>query len=57
MELSGSGLIWGLMPVYIEKSGDLVGCYHSGTNNEKGKIELLSHIGPWKAEISKKGVE
>ena len=33
------------MPVHIEKSGDLVGCYHSGTNKrptEKGKIELLS---------------
>ena len=33
------------MPVYIEKSGDLVGCYHSGTNKrttEQGKIELLS---------------
>merc|ERR1712004_242475 len=26
------------------RSGDLVGCYHSGTNNrQKGKIELLSH--------------
>ena len=22
------------MPVYIEKSGDLVGCYHSGTNEQ-----------------------
>ena len=35
------------MPVYIEKSGDLVGCYHSGTdgqtNKHKGKIGLLSH--------------
>ena len=33
------------MPVYIEKSGDLVRCYHSGTDgrtNEQGKIELLS---------------
>ena len=37
------------MPVYIEKSGDLVGCYHSGTDErtnerttEQGKIELLS---------------
>ena len=40
------------MPVYIEKKGDLVGYYHSGTtNDEKGKIELLSH-GPWKAEMS-----
>ena len=42
------------MPVYIEKSGDLVRCYYSGTNerpNEQGKIELLSH-GPWKAEMS-----
>ena len=34
------------MPVYIEKkSGDLVGCYHSGTDGqqttEQGKIELL----------------
>ena len=47
-----------LLCLYIlKKSGDLVGCYHSGTNNEKGKIELLSHIGPWKAEMSKKGVE
>ena len=34
-------------PVYIEKSGDLVGCYHSGTNertNKQGKIELLSQL-------------
>ena len=35
------------LPVYIEKDGDLVGCYHSGTTNEQtndehGKIELLS---------------
>ena len=32
------------MPVYIEKSGDLVGCHHSGTTTttEKGKIGLLS---------------
>ena len=33
------------MPVYIEKYGDLVGCYHNGTNkqtNKQGKIELLS---------------
>ena len=33
------------MPVYIEKSGDLVGCYHSGTDGqttEQGEIELLS---------------
>ena len=37
------------MPVHIEKGGDLVGCYHSGTDrqtnkqtNEQGKIELLS---------------
>ena len=29
------------MPVYIEKSGDLVGCHHSGTTKQ-GKIELLS---------------
>ena len=34
-----------LMPVYIDKSGYYVGCYHSGTNDEqKGKIELLSHL-------------
>ena len=26
-----------LMPVYIEKSGDLVGCYHSGTNEQTRK--------------------
>ena len=51
------------MPVYIEKRGDLVGCYHSGTNNEQGKIELLRTMdhgtmeGPWKADMSKKGVE
>ena len=35
------------MLVYIEKNGDLVGCYHSGTtnqqtNDEQGKIGLLS---------------
>ena len=42
--LSGIGLeqrfyAW---PVYIEKRGDLVGCHHSRTTAEKGKIELLS---------------
>ena len=35
------------MPVYNDKSVDLVRCYHSGTNertnDEQGKIELLSH--------------
>ena len=35
-----------LLCLYIlKKSGDLVGCYHSGTNEEtteQGKIELLS---------------
>ena len=34
------------MPVYIEKSGDLFGCYHSRTNkraNKQGTVELLSH--------------
>jgi len=42
------GIKWNLvstMHVYIEKSGDLVGCYNSGTNEqttEQGKIELLS---------------
>ena len=43
------------MTVYIEKNGDLVGCYHKGTrtNNEQGKIELLSQYGPWTAEMSK----
>ena len=48
------------MPVHIEKSGDLVGCYHSGTDrrtdndNEQGKIELLSQCnGPCTAEMSK----
>ena len=30
------------MPVSIEKSGDLVGCHHSGTTNKQGKIGLLS---------------
>ena len=25
-----------LMPVYIEKGGDLVGCHHSGTTNKQG---------------------
>ena len=31
-----------LLCLYIEKSGDLVGCYHSGTDGQKGKIGLLS---------------
>ena len=35
------------IPVRIEKSGDLVGCHHSGTN-EKGKIGLQ-----WTALMSK----
>ena len=32
-----------LIPVYNDKRGDYVGCYHSGTNDDeqKGKIELL----------------
>ena len=45
------------MPVYIEKSGDLVGCYHSGTNDEqKGKIGLLSQwtMEGWDEQIDKK---
>ena len=37
LEFSGTGLIWALMPVYIEKSEDLFGCYHSGTNNQTRK--------------------
>ena len=42
------GLYKAFLPVYFEekKSGDLVGCYHSGTNeqtnDEQGKIELHS---------------
>ena len=44
------------MPKCIEKSVDLVGCYHSGTDeqtNEQGKIELLSQCnGPWTAKMS-----
>ena len=39
---SRTGLQQGLKPVCIEKSGDLVGCHHSGRNNEQGKIEPLS---------------
>ena len=38
----GTGLIKCFKPVYIEKSGDLDGCHHSGTTNEKGRIGLLS---------------
>ena len=30
------------MPIYIERSGDLIECYHSGKTHEQGKIELLS---------------
>ena len=43
--ISGTGLVKGFMPVCIETSADLVGCYHSRKNNDerKGKIELLSH--------------
>ena len=32
--LSGNGLVWAFMPVYIEKSGDLDGCYHSRTTSQ-----------------------
>ena len=45
----------GHLTVYIRKSGDFVGCYHSGTDNdnEQGKIKLLSQCdGPWTAEMS-----
>ena len=47
------------MPVYIEKSGDLVGCYHSGTDrqqtNDQGKIGLPSQwtMDGWDAQLSK----
>ena len=50
-----------LMPAYIEKSGDLVGCHHSGMDkrpNEQGKIELLSQCnGTWTAEMSNDDIE
>ena len=39
------------MPVYIEKSGPLVGCHHSGTNKQN-----YSAIRPWKAEMSKMAI-
>ena len=47
------------MPVYIEKSGDLIGCYHSGPNeqtNKQGKIELLSHwtMEGWDEQLTQK---
>ena len=42
------------MPVYIEKSGDLVGCHHSGTDKQtKKERQSYSANGPWKAEMSK----
>ena len=45
--------------VYIlKKSEDLFRCYHSGKNNQTRKdraTQPLHCIGPWKAEISKKG--
>ena len=44
------------MLVYVEKSGDMVGCYHSGTDrqtNKQGKKELLMDYGLWTAEMSK----
>ena len=41
------------MPVYIEKSGDLVGCYHSGTDGQTNKErQSYSANGPWTAEMS-----
>ena len=41
-KLSENVWVWGSRG---SRSGDLVGCYHSGTNDDeqKGKIELLSH--------------
>ena len=39
-KLSVNVWVWGFRG---SRSGDLVGCHHSGTNDEqKGKIELLS---------------
>ena len=41
--LSGTGLLYGFY-ASIYKSGDLVGCYHSGTagrTNKEGKIGLI----------------
>ena len=51
---SRTGLQQGLKPVCIEKSGDLVGCHHSGRNNEQGKIEPLSQCIAlqWTADMS-----
>ena len=43
------------MPVYIEKYGDLFGCYHSGTDDDdKKERQSYSANGPLKAEMSKK---
>ena len=41
------------MPVYIEKSGDLVRCHHSGTDNRTRKDRTDSANGPRTAEMSK----
>ena len=41
------------MPVYIEKSGDLVRCHHSGTDNRTRKDRADSANGPRTAEMSK----
>ena len=41
------------MPVNIEKSGDLVGCHHSGTDGRTNKERYsYSADGPWTAEMS-----
>ena len=50
------------MLVYIEKSGDMVGCYHSGTDrrtNKQGKKELLSHwtMEGWDEQKHKKEIQ
>ena len=44
LDIKWNYVITRLLCLYIlKKSGDLVGCHHSGTNiRQKGKIELLS---------------
>ena len=52
------GYYMAFMPVYIEKSGDLVGCYHSGTDDKQKRKDRATQPmhcnGPRTAEMSNK---
>ena len=56
LELSGTGLIWGFDACIYWKKGDLVACYHSGTNERRTRkdraTQPLDHGRPrWAVKV------